>query len=90
MTHVEQPPSSPPAKNNKSCLMVFILPLVSCMVSSGIGLVLGQIGNQIYKLLGDSAKCLALPGFVGLFLITFGISFFSATLLRKWFSGSAK
>jgi len=75
---------------NKPALLVLILPLVSCLLSSVVGIVLGQIGNLFYKVIGQAAGCLAIPGFIGLFLITFGLSFMSNKLLRKWFSGSGK
>jgi len=75
---------------NKRVLLVFILPLVSCMISSVVGIVLGQIGNFFYKVIGQAAGCLAIPGFIGLFLITFALSFMSNKLLRKWLSGSGK
>jgi len=72
---------------NKRTLLVVVLPLASCMFSSVVGLVLGQIGNQLYKVLGQSAVCLSIPGFIGLFMVTFGLSFFSNKLLRKWLIG---
>ena len=62
--------SSPSPTKNKLTLLVVILPLVSCLFSSVIGIILGQIGNQIYKVLGQYAGCLSIPGFMGLFLIT--------------------
>jgi len=75
---------------NKRVLLVFILPLVSCLLSSVVGIVLGQVGNLLYKIMGEAATCLSIPGFMGLFLITFGLSFISNKLLRKWLSGSGK
>lgn len=68
-------------------MSVVVLPLAGCMVSSLIGMVLGQIGNLFYKALGAAGSCLALPGFLALFLLTFGLSFFSSRLLRKWLIG---
>ena len=85
--HTSKPVSQ---TKNKPALLVFILPLVSCMFSSVVGIVLGQVGNLFYKVIGQAAGCLAIPGFIGLFLITFGLSFMSNKLLRKWLSGSGK
>ncbi|NQU29136.1 MAG: hypothetical protein HQ525_00555 [Anaerolineae bacterium] len=85
--HTSQPVTQ---NKNKPVLLVFIFPLVSCLLSSVVGIVLGQVGNLFYKIIGQAAGCLALPGFIGLFLITFGLSFMSNKLLRKWLSGSGK
>ena len=75
---------------NRKILPVFIIPLLSCMFSSVVGVILGQIGNQIYKVLGQAANCLSIPAFIGLFFLTFGLSFFSNKLLRKLFTKSGK
>jgi len=75
---------------NKRIMLLFVLPLAGCMFSSVVGILLGQVGNLIYKVTGDAANCLAIPGFCGLFLITFGLSFLSNKLLRKWLVGSGK
>jgi Fe2+ transport system protein B len=75
---------------NKRFLLIFVLPLVSCLCSSLVGIVLGQMGNLLYKVAGESATCLAFPVFCGLFLVTFGLSFLVNKLLRKWLSNSGK
>lgn len=85
--HTSKPVSQ--TKNNRMMLFL-VLPLASCMLSSVVGIVLGQIGNLIYKIMGEAANCLALPGFCGLFLLTFGLSFLGNKLLRKWLVGSGK
>lgn len=90
MTDAQQISKPVTSKKNKGVLLVLILPLVSCSLSSIVGIVLGQVGNMIYKVLGEAATCLTIPGFISLFLITFGISFMSNKLLRKWLSGSGK
>ena len=74
--------------NNKRTLLLWVIPLVSCMFSSVVGIVLGQGGNIVYKVLGDSANCLAVPGFCGLFLVPFGLSLLVNKLLKKWWAGS--
>jgi len=71
-------------QSNRLALSFLIIPLISCMLSSTIGIILGQIGNLFYSLAGTAANCLAIPGFVLLFLISFGISFLSSQLMRKW------
>ncbi len=60
------------------------------MCSSVVGIVLGQIGNFLYKNLGQAAGCLSVPGFIGLFLISFGLSFLINRILRKLFSGKGQ
>ena len=75
---------------NKRIMLLFALPLAGCMISSVVGILLGQVGNLIYKVTGNAANCLAIPGFCGLFLITFGLSFLSNKLLKKWLIGSGK
>jgi small neutral amino acid transporter SnatA (MarC family) len=77
-----------PQLKNRRILPVLVIPLLACMISSIVGILLGQIGNIIYKILGESAKCLAIPGFCGLFLVSFGLSFFTNKLLRKRLVGS--
>ncbi|GAB4416387.1 MAG: hypothetical protein Kow002_02150 [Anaerolineales bacterium] len=84
MTNTQQPSRPSPPKKNKSTIWVLIIPLISCMCSSVVGIVIGQIGNLFYKVIGQAAGCLAIPGFAGLFLVTFGLSFLSNKLLRKW------
>jgi hypothetical protein len=69
-------------RKNGSIVSILVLPLAGCMISSAMGLVLGQIGNLFYRLLGESGNCLALPGFCGLFLVTFGLSFLGSKLLK--------
>lgn len=90
MTNTQQSSKPVSQDKNKRILLVFILPLVSCLLSSVVGIVLGQVGNLFYKVIGQAVGCLAIPGFIGLFLITFGLSFMSNKLLRKWLSGSGK
>jgi len=87
----QQPTSKPVTQtNNNRLMLVLILPLVSCMFSSAAGILLGQVGNLFYKIMGEAGNCLALPGFCGLFLTTFGLSFLSNKLLRKWWVGSGR
>ncbi len=79
--------SSKPSRkmqSNRLALSFLIIPMISCAISSTIGIVLGQIGNLFYSLAGSAANCLAIPGFVMLFLISFGISYLSSQLLKKW------
>ena len=71
-----------PKKNR--ALLLLVIPLISCVISSVAGIVLGQLGNLFYLVLGDASKCLAIPGFCGLFLVTFGLSFLVNKLLRNW------
>jgi hypothetical protein len=77
-------PAEPGPSRNLIPILVF--PLISCVLSSVIGLILGQIGNQIYRVYGDLAGCLTVPAFLGLFAITFGLSFFGNRLARKFLS----
>ncbi len=69
---------------NKRLLLFLVLPLVSCSISSGVGILLGQLGNLLYKFMGQAAATLSILGFCGLFLVTFGLSFLSNALLKKW------
>jgi hypothetical protein len=75
---------------NRRMLSILVLPLAGCMISSVAGLVFGQMGNLFYKVLGQAGNCLALPGFCGLFLITFGLSFLSSKLLKRWLIDQAR
>ncbi|PWH15812.1 MAG: hypothetical protein DDG59_10855 [Anaerolineae bacterium] len=70
--------------------LTLVIPLTSCIVSSLIGIVIGQIGNFFYLLTGNAANCLVIPGFMILFLISFGMSFFSSQLLKKWLVKAGK
>ncbi len=81
--------SASPSKNNRK-LLALIVPLLSCGLSSFVGIFIGQVGNLIYRLLGDSAACLSLPGFLGLFVLTFALSFFSNRLLKRVFTRVGK
>ncbi|MHB8776818.1 MAG: hypothetical protein ACYC6R_03520 [Anaerolineales bacterium] len=90
MTNTQHTSNPITQQKNKRIMSMLVLPLVSCMLSSAVGIVLGQVGNIIYKIMGNAANCLALPGFCGLFLVAFGLSFLSNKLLRKWVTGSGK
>jgi hypothetical protein len=69
---------------NKPIVLVVVLPLISCVLSSVAGIVIGQLGNLLYSVLGGVADYVSIPGFCGLFLVTAGLSFLSNMLLRKW------
>jgi hypothetical protein len=84
MTNTQSASKAPPRTARKSPLMVLVLPIIACMLSSVVGIIIGQLGNLLYTVLGEAANCLAIPGFFGLFLITFGLSFLCSKLLRKW------
>lgn len=79
------PPSSAtiiPPKNR--FLIALILFMISCLISSLFGLVLGQLGNLFYLMAGEAANCLVIPGFLLLFLISFALSFLINRLLSRW------
>ena len=90
MTNPQQIPNPVAQPKNRSIVSILVLPLAGCMISSVVGLALGQMGNLFYKLLGQAGNCLALPGFCGLFLITFGLSFLSSKLLKRWLIDQAR
>lgn len=79
--HADSVPKTPP-RNNR-LLAVVVLPLISCILTSIIGVLLGQIGNLFYVLTGEAGDVLALPAFCGLFLVTGGMSFLINKLLQK-------
>ena len=85
--HTSQPVSQ---TKNKRILLVLVIPLATCIISSIVGILLGQMGNLIYMVMGQAASCLSIPGFCGLFLVTFGLSFLINKLLRKWLIGSRR
>jgi hypothetical protein len=84
MTQIKLESSHAVQSPQKQFLFLLILPLISCTLSSVVGIIIGQIGNLLYKAMGETASCLALPGFCGLFIATFGFSFLINKLLRKW------
>lgn len=90
MTNIQHTSKPVPQTKNNRTMLVLVLPLVSCMFSSVVGILLGQMGNLFYKAMGEAANCLTLPGFCSLFLVTFGLSFLGNKLLRKWLIGSGK
>ncbi|RCK72181.1 MAG: hypothetical protein ANABAC_2162 [Anaerolineae bacterium] len=76
---------SRPATGRRHIILTFlVIPLISCMLSSCVGILIGQVGNLFYLLAGKAARWLAVPGFIFLFLLSFAISFVSSQLLRKW------
>ncbi|MHC1781743.1 MAG: hypothetical protein AB9891_03085 [Anaerolineaceae bacterium] len=79
-----------PQPKNKRLMLIIVVPLVSCIISSMAGIFLGQIGNIFYKFLGESANCFSTPAFCGLFLVTFGLSFLCNKLLQKWLVRSGR
>ena len=72
-----------PPKPNKRLGALLVPALLSCICSSTAGLVLGQVGNMLYRMLGEAGSCLALPGFVLLFLITASMSYFGNRLVAR-------
>lgn len=74
----------------KRLLLVFIFPLVSCIASSILGLILSQIGNVLYITLGQAGNCLAFPSLCGVFFLTLGVSFLGNRVLKKVFARSLK
>jgi small neutral amino acid transporter SnatA (MarC family) len=90
MTNPQPVSNSVIQPKNRRIVSILVLPLAGCMLSSFVGLILGQMGNLFYKLLGQAGNCMALPGFLGLFLVTFGLSFLSNRLLKTWLVGSGK
>ena len=90
MTNTQHTSNPASQSKNKRIMLLLVLPLAGCMLSSVVGIFLGQVGNLIYKFTGAAANCLAIPGFCGLFLVTFGLSFLSNKLLKKWLIGSGK
>lgn len=76
------PPATKPRRNR--FLIALILFVISCFSSALVGLFLGQLGNLFYMMAGEAANCLAIPGFILLFLISFGLSFLINRLLRRW------
>ena len=79
-----------PPKLNKRLGALLVPALLSCICSSTAGLFLGQVGNVLYKLTGEAGACLAIPGFVLLFLITGSISYFGNKLIARWLKRSPK
>lgn len=75
---------------NKPKLLALLLPLLSCSITSVIGIIIGQVGNLIYRVLGNTAICLTIPGFIGLFALTVAISFLTNRLLRRLFNSTTK
>ena len=90
MTNAQQP-SNPAGKPKNGRLMsMLVIPLAGCLISSVVGIILGQMGNVFYKVLGAAGNCMALPGFFILFMVTFAISFLSNNLLRKVLATSVR
>lgn len=77
-------------KQNNSILFVLLIPIVSCIISSIIGIVIGQVGNLVYLGAGDAGNWLAIPGFCFLFLMTMGISFLITWLSKKLLAKKAR
>ena len=66
-------------------MAILVIPLIACVITSCIGMVLGQFGNLLYRAAGDAGPLLSIPGFLGLFIMSTGISFLVAWLLKKLF-----
>jgi hypothetical protein len=90
MTDARHAPERAAQSNQTRFLSILVLPFAGCMISSVAGIVLGQVGNLLYKALGQAGNCLALPGLCGLFVVTFGLSFLSNRLLKTWLVRSGR
>lgn len=75
--------SNNPVKSNHRLKTILIIPLLSCIITSCLGMLIGQFGNLLYRAAGDAGPILSIPCFLGLFLLTAAISFFVAWLLKK-------
>lgn len=83
-------PSTPQTKNKRFMLLI-VIPLISCILSSVIGILFGQVGNLFYAILGGgTSNFLTFSIFCGLFFVTFGLSLFLNWLLKKWLVSSKK
>jgi uncharacterized membrane protein len=82
--------SSVPQRKNKRFILLVVIPLIACILSSIIGIILGQVGNLLFAVLGDVPNFLTFLIFFGLFLVTFGLSFLISWLLKKWLVGPKK
>jgi len=76
--------SSYPRPKNKRFMLLVVIPLISCILSSVIGIIFGQIGNLLFAIFGDTSIFLTFSIFCGLFLMTFTLSFLINWLLKKW------
>jgi len=87
------PPSKPTSntapqnRKHNTFLIAILLPAASCMLSSLVGILLGQVGNLLYAAVGQMSACLTVPGFFFLFGISFGLSFLFNKLLQRLLSG---
>lgn len=90
MDEYQGKPKFEPPKSNNNKILLLVIPLFSCGISSVAGIILGQIGNLINRSMGEFGKCMTIPSFIVLFIVTFGLSFFSNKLIRKWLSGLTK
>jgi uncharacterized membrane protein len=76
--------SSVSKPKNKRFMLLVVIPLIACILSSVIGIILGQIGNLLFTMLGDTSNFFTFSIFCGLFLVTLGLSFLINWLLKKW------
>lgn len=82
--------SSVPQRKNKRFILLVVIPLIACILSSIIGIIFGQVGNLLFAVLGDVPNFLTFLIFFGLFLVSFGLSFLISWLLKKWLVGPKK
>lgn len=78
---------TPNTSGQKPLLLFVLIPAASCILSSFVGILLGQVGNLLYAAVGQMSACLTVPGFFFLFGISFGLSFLFNKLLRHLLSG---
>jgi len=74
-----------PSRGNKRFIILFVIPLASCVVSSIIGIIIGQAGNLLYAMTGGVPNVVCIPAYCFLFLFTAGASFLVNLLLKRWF-----
>ena len=73
------------SKRTKKRLMILVLiPLLSCGFSSVVSILIGQVGNLFLTVVGETAERMTIPFFIGLFVVSFGLSFLFSSLLKKW------
>ena len=78
------------SKSNQRFIFLILIPFVSCVLSSVVGVVTGQVGNLVYAAIGDSLGLLCIPAYCLLFFFTAGFCFLVSNILKRLFQKSEK
>ncbi len=78
-------PSPNFSQANRKLLVLLLFTILSCCISSSIGVLIGQAGGLLYQYFGGISALICLPSYCILFFATFVMAYLVNLLLNRIF-----